>query len=710
MNGNHTKVLAGVSPNSPHKNYQEDFLLPRLWDANGHAVGILAPGGTVTRTNRHTHSWELMLAGFRNSYDFDFNKDGEMFTFDSDMEWDWGLPWYRPIRIIHCVPGADYGWRSGAAKWPEYYPDSLPSAVNIGVGSPTGVKFGTRSNFPEKYRRALYALDWSYGRIFAVHLHPEGASYSADYEVLVKGKPLNLTDIEFGKDGAMYFITGGRGTQSGLYRVTYQGSPNNEKPSAGELAAEKAGAEARHIRHKLESYYGHADPRAISAAWPYLASNDRFLRYAARIALEWQPVPTWKDRALAETNTQAGLAALLGLARCGGKDTQRDLLMALKKFPMDSLSLTQKLEKLRIIQLSFIRQGKPDADLAKLAIEKLDRIYPSDNEYMNRELSQILIYLDAPGVLTKTLALLDQAKTQEEQAYYIYYLRNLTNQWTLDQRKHYFDWFQFARAASKDEPSVTNNAEFLAWSDGKKSNDRHPPALLQWFKDAGRDYADGVSYLKYLVNIQKDAVKTLSADDRVTLRAWIQDPSAVTSFKQTKERKYVKHWTMSALQGDLTDVAANRNFASGKAAFNDAQCILCHRLGEDGGSVGPELSAASSKYSRRDILESILEPSKVISDQYGNTTIVKKDGDTECGRIVDETEDRIVVQPGPLSPDRVEIKKSDIAERRPSTLSPMPEGLVDQFTKKEILDLLAYIESGGKETAPNFKAVQAAKK
>ncbi len=183
MNGNHTKVPAEIAPTSPHKNYQEDFLLARQWDANGHAVGILAPGGYVVRTDPEGKKWELVLAGFRNSYDFDFSSDGEMFTFDSDMEWDWGLPWYRPTRINHCVSGGDYGWRSGSAVWPEYYPDSLPAAVNIGIGSPTGVRFGTKSNFPERYQRALYAFDWSYGRIFAVHLKPQGASYSADFEV-----------------------------------------------------------------------------------------------------------------------------------------------------------------------------------------------------------------------------------------------------------------------------------------------------------------------------------------------------------------------------------------------------------------------------------------------------------------------------------------------------------------------------------------------
>src|SRR5207244_8878407 len=136
------------------------------------------------------------------------------------------------------------------------------------------------------------------------------------------------------------------------YVVTYTGNSSLDKKSPP-TDEEKSAAEARAIRHKLEAFDGKHDPRAVEFAWPYLASNDRYLRYAARIAIEWQELPLWKERALAETDTRAGLTALLALARCGGKETQRDLLMALKKFPLDSLSLAQKLEKLRIVELSF---------------------------------------------------------------------------------------------------------------------------------------------------------------------------------------------------------------------------------------------------------------------------------------------------------------------------------------------------------------------
>src|SRR5205085_9286071 len=160
----------------------------------------------------------------------------------------------------------------------------------------------------------------------------------------------------------------------------------------------------------------------------------------------------------------------------------------------------------------------------------------------------------------------------------------------------------------------------------------------------------------------------------------IKENMEVAAWKATRERKFVKQWTMADLEGDLDKVGSGRDFLEGKNAFNDCQCILCHRFGNDGGSIGPELTAASSKYSRRDILESILEPSKVVSEQYQNYTVLQKNGDGATGRIVDENEDKIIVQPNLLSPERVSIRKAEVADRHPSKVSPMPEGLVNLLT------------------------------
>ena len=696
MNGNHTRLVDGLELTSPHKNFQEDQMLPRQWDANGHAVGILSPGGHILRTDAEGKKWELVLAGFRNSYDFDFNADGEIFTYDSDMEWDWGLPWYRPIRIVHAVPAGDYGWRSGSGKWPEYYADSLPPVLNTGIGSPTGVKFGTKSNFPEKYRKAFYAMDWSYGRIYAVHLSPMGASYSGTSEILVKGKSFNVTDLDFGKDGAMYFVTGGRGTASGLYRVTYVGKKEQEITTPAEQAALDAGKASRDLRHQLEAFYGHKDDKAVNFAWPYLGNEDRFIRYAARTAIEAQDVSQWKARALAETQPETALNALLALARCGGRDSQKDMVAALEKFPLPHLSENQRLEKTRILEVSFARDGRPDYDSAKATKEELENAFPAASSNVNKELSQLLIFLGSKDVIGKSLAVMELAPTWEEQIYYIFQLRNAQTGWTIDQRRQYFEWFT---SAPKEMQAM--NSGTLPPSQIVR---RHPTAFVNYFKEAGREYSDGASYQGFLRNIRKDAENTLTSSERTALAALLPPKAKPAEWKALKTHSLVKEWTVADLETRLEAAKHGRNFVRGRDTFNDSQCIQCHRFRSEGGSVGPELTGVGGKYSTHYILESIIEPSKVISDQYQNYTVTKKDGEDVSGRILAEDEKHVVLSPNPLLPDAtVEVAKSDITRRAPSPLSPMPTGLLNNMTEDEILDLLAYIESGGNDNASNFR-------
>ena len=144
MIGNHAFVEPPLAPTSPHHHfYDGELITPKYEDANGHASGIKAPGGTVVRTDVNGSFVELFVGGFRNAYDHAFNRDGELFTYDSDMEWDVALPWYRPTRVNHLIPGAEFGWRSGWSKWPDYFVDSLPATLDIGRGSPTGVSSTT---------------------------------------------------------------------------------------------------------------------------------------------------------------------------------------------------------------------------------------------------------------------------------------------------------------------------------------------------------------------------------------------------------------------------------------------------------------------------------------------------------------------------------------------------------------------------------------
>ena len=226
--GDHARVGPRPDARSPYRYaYEGDLVRPRQQDPRGHAVGIPAPGGTVIRTDANGSFVELVAGGLRNSYDFAFSTDGELFTYDSDMEWDQGAPWYRPTRINHVIAGAELGWRSGWAKWPAYYLDSLPAALDLGRGSPTGVEFYNHTAFPERYRGAMFTCDWATGRIYCVRLERDGATYRATSEVFIQGRPLNATDIAVGPDGALYFCTGGRGTDGGVYRVRWTGQADS---------------------------------------------------------------------------------------------------------------------------------------------------------------------------------------------------------------------------------------------------------------------------------------------------------------------------------------------------------------------------------------------------------------------------------------------------------------------------------------------------
>ena len=274
--GNFTDLPADLTASSPHRNYADDIILKRAEDGNGFGAGKLPPGGFIARMDLDGKNPELFSAGLRNTYDIAFNPDGELFGFDSDMEWDWGTPWYRPIRAFHSVRGGDQGFREGSAKWPEYYFDSLPATATVGIGSPTGVVFGTGTKFPLKYQKAFFMCDWTYGRLIAVHLTPSGASYSGVWENFVapkslhgkRGKtPLNLTAVVIGADGSIYFTIGGRGTQSSLFRVSYTGQENATPVPASELHDE-AGSDARELRHELEAFNVKPDPAAVDFAWP----------------------------------------------------------------------------------------------------------------------------------------------------------------------------------------------------------------------------------------------------------------------------------------------------------------------------------------------------------------------------------------------------------------------------------------------------------
>ena len=333
--------------------------------------------------------------------------------------------------------------------------------------------------------------------------------------------------------------------------------------------------------------------------------------------------------------------------------------------------------------MSISRQGKPAAEGAKAIIAELDPLYPAKTVELNRELCQVLLAIGAPDAVAKTVKLLEDAPTQEEQLNYVLALRTITDGWTPELHRTYLGWW------AKDHHEA-----------------KHPAYVTKWFEEAGRPFGDGSSYNNFVAHLHEDAVKSLSDNDRTALADVIGEFHAGASRpvrKPSKTRTLVKEWKMEDLEPSLAEVGHGRSYKLGKAAFEEAQCMACHKFGNEGGAIGPDLTAVSSRFARRDVLESIILPSKVISEQFAATEVKTKSGDVQYGRLLEETGDHIVLMPNGLKPnEKVTINKADITLRRLSKVSPMPEGLVNTFKKEEILDMLAYIESGGRKDHPDF--------
>ncbi|MBT5018312.1 MAG: DUF1080 domain-containing protein [Planctomicrobium sp.] len=671
ITGNSTKPTELAKTSQVPRVWGEDHLLPSFPDGRGHNSGVLAPGGIIYRVDPDGKNFEAYANGFRNIFDAAFNRDGELFTYDADMEYDFNVPWYRPTRICQVTSGAEFGWRNGAGKRPTFYADNLPPVLDIGPGSPTGMTFGYGAKFPAKYQNALYALDWSWGKLYAVHLNldPNSSSYTATKEEFVTGAPLPITDaIIHPEDGAMYFTIGGRKVQSGLYRVTYVGDESTEH-----VDAEPMTNDALKLRRSLEKFHGRQDPNAVEVAWPHLSHNDRFIRWASRTAIEHQPVETWADKALTDVDPKKQVEALLVLARVAGVcqqhrsessppiDTEmRDkLLAAVLEIDLPKLDATSQLTLQRTLQIILTRFGRPDDATVQKLIAVLDPLFPAKSFELNWLLCETLAWLQSPTVAAKAMALIDAAPTQEEQVQYARSIRLLKTGWTDELQTAYFEWF--LKAAN---------------------------------------YRGGASFAKFIEFIRKDAVASLSDSQKESLKEVLAkkpvQKSALENLGEIFKGRPEKKWTLDELSQAARSNLKQRDFANGRKMFAAGGCFACHRFQNQGGMTGPDLTTAGRRYSAHDLLDQVVNPSKVINDQFSAVMVLTDEGRVHNGVVVNLKGDQLTLNTDLTDPNkRVTIDRNSIEELIVSKTSPMPTGLFNRMTKDEILDLTAYLISGG---------------
>ena len=511
-----------------------------------------------------------------------------------------------------------------------------------------------------------------------MHLEPDGSPYKAVREEFLSGAPLPLTDaVIHPGDGAMYFAIGGRRVQSGLYRVTYTGTE-----STALVAAKPTTSPARDLRHRLEALHGKADPQALAVAWPHLGHADRFIRWAARTAIEHVPSAQWADRALTEKNPSARMEALLGLARVGGispphrtkesppvnTELGKKILGALVTADWQDLDGERRAMLVRTAEITLHRFDLlPGKDTAAL-LAKLDPLFPASTPELNWLLCETLVYLRSPTVAAKTMALIAAAPTQEEQIEYARSLRMLATGWTTATRTAYFEWF--LKAAN---------------------------------------FRGGSSFSKFIEFIRNDAVATLTPEERTTFAAVLDKKStrrsAIENFGDVFAGRTFKNWTLDELASAADRGMKGRNFDNGRKMFGAAACFACHRFGNEGGMTGPDLTGAGGRYSPRDFLDQIINPSKEINEQFVPSVLTKNNGETVVGSVVNLNGDTVTINTDLSDPDqRVSVDRKEVKSIEPSKVSPMPPMLLSSMNESEVLDLTAYVLSGGKRDHEMFRA------
>jgi putative heme-binding domain-containing protein len=518
--------------------------------------------------------------------------------------------------------------------------------------------FGDSSNWPRRFGDALFMADWQFGRILLVDLVPRGATYEANAELFLEGGPLNVCDLAFGPDGALYFITGGRGSQSGLYRVTWTGADDLQSPRLAPPLVDPdsvaGGKKARELRKRLEHYHSQKDPSAIDFIRQQLGSDDPWLRFSARIALENQPVSGWRDDVSAAADSRANRTALLALARVGEPADQRIIVDALATLNWSSLTAEELLVPLRTLQLTIIRQGRLDATRRRPIAERLDPLFPNPSFAVNWLLQELLVEFETPGVIERSLDLVENAATQEEQIQYAKTLSRVSTGWDLDSARRVLDWLYKTRSLPGGKLVETT------WRNLRSDFEAALPESLRG--ELGDEWAR------------------------------LDEPRPEEPRTIVPPRPVVQKWTMEDLIDDVNRLRIEDHSAdSGQKALAAAACLQCHRVGQRGGHNGPDLTQVGKRFDGRALLESMLHPSRQVDPKYLNATYLMADGRIVTGRTVGVGKDELTIEIDAMTGRSVAIRRDEIEQSMPNPVSPMPEGLLDTLTREEVLDLIALL-------------------
>jgi putative heme-binding domain-containing protein len=310
----------------------------------------------------------------------------------------------------------------------------------------------------------------------------------------------------------------------------------------------------------------------------------------------------------------------------------------------------------------------------------------------------VLVYIEAPGAVEKTIALLEKAKDDEGE-------KTVSSSQDLILRNPQYGLDIAGMLAKVPPAQQTYLATVLSTSKTGWTPELYEK-YFTWFNSAF-GYKGGMSYVGFINKARQSALANVPKNQfdhysQISGEARLAKSGNDLADAPSPKGPY-RRWTVEEAKAVIDSGLVNRDFENGKMMFAAARCNSCHVMRGEGGIVGPDLTQLGTRFSTGDMVEHIIDPNKYVSDQYASTVYTMKDGSSILGRQTNENETTYFISQNPFAPDVIrEIPKKDVLNTKFSRASIMMPGLVNRLNAEELKDLLAFLMAGGNKDNPVY--------
>jgi putative heme-binding domain-containing protein len=177
------------------------------------------------------------------------------------------------------------------------------------------------------------------------------------------------------------------------------------------------------------------------------------------------------------------------------------------------------------------------------------------------------------------------------------------------------------------------------------------------------------------------------------LDAWLENPVAPPD-PLGNTRVFVEEWNVKKFADEIARAKLIADASEGAKLMEEAGCMSCHLAGAKGGKIGPDLNDVFTRWKgdRAGVLTEILEPGKKVDEKYRLQLLQLASGSTMTGLVTKESAESVTIITNPQNPVPQDVAAEKIILRVKTESTMMPLGLLNRFTKSEVLSILAYIE------------------